>query len=93
MKSFGLSSMIYLAKVRPGIVEQWQMVLIECLESKDNTLAERTVTLLIEIANESNTETILNKIFSLIERSTDSSEKRKLIKNAIYLIERFSSDR
>ena len=85
--------MIYLAKVRPGIVEQWQMVLIECLESKDNTLAERTVTLLIEIANESNTETILNKIFSLIERSTDSSEKRKLIKNAIYLIERFSSDR
>lgn len=39
--------MIDLAKVRPQVIEKWQMVLIECLESDDITLAERTINLLI----------------------------------------------
>ena len=86
LKSFGLYTMIDLSKVRPEVLEHWQMMLIECLESDDITLAERTISLLIEIANESNTEVILNRIISLAERSTDSAEKKKLIKNGIYLI-------
>ena len=85
--------MKYLAKVRPETIENWQMFLIECLDSPDMTLAERTIVLLIEIANESNVEIILNRIITLAEKSTDSAEKRKLIKSSIYLIERFSNDK
>ena len=49
--------------------------------------------MLIEIADEDNTEIILAKIMSLAEKSTDVAEKRKLIKNSIYLIERFSNEK
>jgi hypothetical protein len=59
IRSFGLAAMIHLAKVRPSVLNDWQLFLIECLESNDNTLAERTITLLIEIADEGNTEVIL----------------------------------
>jgi hypothetical protein len=44
--------MTHLAKGRPQILDSWQMFLIDCLESDDITLAERTIGLLIEIANE-----------------------------------------
>jgi hypothetical protein len=39
MKSFGLTAMMHLAKVRPHVLEKWQYFLIECLESPDITLA------------------------------------------------------
>lgn len=51
IRSFGLAAMTHLAKGRPKVLDKWQMFLIECLESEDITLAERTIGLLIEIAN------------------------------------------
>jgi hypothetical protein len=47
--------MTHLAKGRPKVMENWHMFLIDCLLSDDITLAERTIGLLIEIANEENT--------------------------------------
>jgi hypothetical protein len=44
--------MTHLAKGRPRVLDNWHMLLIECLESNDITLAERTIVLLTEIANE-----------------------------------------
>ena len=51
MKYFGIAALTELTKVRKEAVDKWQFLLLECIDSQDLTLAEKTVGLLVQIAN------------------------------------------
>jgi AP-4 complex subunit epsilon-1 len=71
MKYFGIDAMSHLAKSNKEIVDKWQIVILECMDSPDITLAEKTLGMLVQIANEDNTTIILDRLMRLTDRSTD----------------------
>lgn len=52
LKSFGLTAMIHLSKVRSKFLKKWENLLIAYLSPNDITLALKTIPLLLELVNE-----------------------------------------
>jgi AP-4 complex subunit epsilon-1 len=64
------------------------MVIVDCLESPDDTLKKETLELLFKMTNENNIEVILNKLTSFLKTSVDPAFRKDLFNKISILNEK-----
>ena len=67
-----------------------QLVIVDCLESTDETLKRETLELLFRITNGGNVDAIVDKLIVHLKASADPHFKKDLVNKIISLGERFA---
>mmetsp|Transcript_10286 Transcript_10286/g.8840 ORF Transcript_10286/g.8840 Transcript_10286/m.8840 type:complete len:121 (-) Transcript_10286:1768-2130(-) len=62
LKFLGISALIQIVNINPKYAVDHQMVIVDCLESKDETLKRETLDLLFKMTNSNNIEAIVSKL-------------------------------
>jgi hypothetical protein len=71
-------------------LEDYQLIIVECLESKDETLKQETLDLLYRMTTNENIEVIVGKMMETLHGSTDQYFRNALVLKITELCERFS---
>ena len=85
LKYLGINALISLVNVSPKSAVQHQMTVVECLESKDETLKREILELLYKMANPSNLDIITDKLMQQLQLSTDEHFRKDIV-NKIYSV-------
>lgn len=59
------------------------MIVVDCLESTDETLKRETLDLLIKMTNGSNVTVIVSKLLQYLKIATDSIYRKELVNKVI----------
>ena len=92
-KYMGIRGLSQIYKQYPQFLEDYQMVIVECLESKDETLKRQTLDLLYKMTNSNNIEVIISKMLNTVHSSTDAHFRNNLVLKITALAERFAPNR
>ncbi|KAH8738928.1 hypothetical protein FG386_000794 [Cryptosporidium ryanae] len=90
LKYIGIKCLTKITKIDPSYAIPHQMVVIDCLEDKDETLRRCTLDLLCKMTNPQNIEFVISKLIRNLISSKDSHFRDDLVKNIILLSEMFS---
>ena len=91
MKYLGIQALSMLYKSNQQLLEEYQLTIVECLESKDETLKKETLDLLFRMTSQDNVEIIVSKMLSTLHASTDNHFRNDLVLKITELAERFST--
>lgn len=69
------------------------MTILDCLESKDETLKRETLELLFKMTNIQNVNTIVTKLILLLKSAIDGGFRKNLVNKICQLSERFAPDK
>lgn len=86
----GLRLLSQAHKDHPKLLEDYQLIIVECLESKDETLKQETLDLLYRMTTNENIEVIVGKMMETLHGSTDQYFRNALVLKITELCERFS---
>lgn len=75
----GIKGLGYIYKQNPSLVENYQLVIVDCLESKDEALKKETLELLYRMTNNSNVEVIVSKMLNSLHSTTDTHLRNALV--------------
>ncbi|KAK6589619.1 hypothetical protein RS030_1181 [Cryptosporidium xiaoi] len=90
LKCVGIKCLTRITKIDPSYAIPYQMVVVDCLEDKDETLRRCTLDLLCKMTNPQNIEVVISKLIHNLTSSKDSHFREDLVKNIVLLSERFS---
>jgi AP-4 complex subunit epsilon-1 len=79
LKHMGLRLLIQAHKDHPKLLEDYQLIIVECLESKDETLKQETLDLLYRMTTNENIEVIVGKMMETLHGATDQYFRNALV--------------
>jgi AP-4 complex subunit epsilon-1 len=89
MKYLGIQALGMLLRTSPKLLEDHQLIVVECLESKDETLKKETLDLLYKMTTQENVEIIVSKMLNTLHGSTDHHFRNDLVLKITELAERY----
>jgi len=90
LKYLGICALIPIVHLNPKYALNYQMVVVECLESHDETLKRMTLELLYRMTNASNCEVIVEKLMHYLQMGSDMHFKKDMVNKIMRLCERFA---
>jgi len=92
LKYLGINALASIVQINPSAANEHQMVVIDCLEDKDETLRRKTLDLLYKMTNENNVNVICTKLINSLKDSVDSYLRTQLAEKITFLAEKFAPD-
>lgn len=89
LKYLGINALIQIVHVNPKYVIDHQVTIVDCLESKDDTLRHETLDLLFKMTNSANIITIIDKLLFFLKADYETYFKKDLVNKITSLSERF----
>ncbi|TRY52136.1 Adaptin N terminal domain containing protein [Cryptosporidium tyzzeri] len=90
LKYIGIKSLSKIALIDPSYAIPHQIVVVDCLEDKDETIRRCTLELLCNMSNPQNIQVVISKLINNLKISTDIHFCKELVKNILLLSEKFA---
>ncbi|XP_021769637.1 AP-4 complex subunit epsilon-like [Chenopodium quinoa] len=90
LKYMGIDALGRLIKLSPGVAEQHQLAVIDCLEDPDDSLKRKTFELLYKMTKSSNVEVIVDRMIEYMISINDSHYKTEIASRCVELAEQFA---
>ncbi|KAL4495086.1 hypothetical protein ABPG72_015786 [Tetrahymena utriculariae] len=90
LKYLGINALISIVQVNAAYVHEHQLIIIDCLESNDETLKKETMELLYKMTNVKNVEAIVGRLIVFLKTSSDPFFRRNLVNKITSLADRHS---
>ena len=86
LKYLGINALASIVQINSSAANEHQMIVIDCLEDKDETLRRKTLDLLYKMTNEKNVNVICSKLIGSLKDSVDVYLRYVLYRRKLYLI-------
>lgn len=90
LKYLGINALIQIVQVESKYVVDHQITIVDCLESKDETLKRETLELLFKMTNLQNVDFIVEKLIVFLRGAYDPNFRKDLVNKICQLSERFA---
>ncbi|KAH8584137.1 adaptin family [Cryptosporidium sp. chipmunk genotype I] len=90
LKYIGIKCLSKIAVIDPSYAIPYQIVVVDCLEDKDEVIRRCTLELLCNMSNTQNIQVVISKLINNLKISTDIHFCEELVKNILLLSEKFA---